>query len=153
MTHDHDQKPPTWDDETKYDNPVASVFHPPEVVAHTLLELHHKLLSAPKLKKGAEWRGYWAGWDSGQNWFPEKQGVYVLWACTEDFESGVVPVYVGEGYLGPRIGESFVSRPTWNFAQMLVDDQISGNTREHQWWRKTLERFVILALQPADNRD
>ena len=143
----------TWDDKTNHDNPVAPPFPTAGQVAETLLALHEKLMASPMLKKGAEWKDDWEGWDRGTTWQGEKLGIYLLWGSEGAPASGEAPVYVGEGQLGKRINDSFHGRTTWNYAQILVDDRISGTSKLCKWWRKALERFVILALMPEENKD
>ena len=156
----------TWDDETKYDNPVAdesliqeasrSKPHgtPPDPasVAANLVEMYQPLLSSPMRKKGKEWnREDWPGREPDQTW--SKVGVYMLWASEDDPKVGVPPVYVGVGQIGWRVGESFHKRKTWYFAQVLADYLISGDDLDSRFWRKALERFCIVVLQPTENKD
>ena len=54
----------------------------------------------------------------------------------------------GEGIIGHRIWESFTKRKEkWGFAQILTVEKL-GDAR----WRKALERFAILVLEPVDNK-
>ncbi|MFC1580080.1 hypothetical protein ACFL4N_04140 [Thermodesulfobacteriota bacterium] len=120
----------------------------------TILEkLYEKTLSQTCLKKGDKWEGNWDDWEIGKDWLPDHFGVYVLWETSGCHKEGKRPVYVGEGILGLRINESFNRRQGWHYAQMLVDERISGNSRECQFWRKLLERFLIVVLEPIENVD
>ena len=158
MTDSNDE--PTWDDKTKHDNRVAPPLPTAEEVAETLQALYKKLLKSGLVRKGLRWEDAWEGWRRGSTWLPEKKGIYVLWASARDDPvtgrtsvTGESPIYVGEGQLGPRIWESFVNRKEWNYVQVLVDDRISGDDQICRWWRKALERFVIVAVRPRENRD
>lgn len=122
-------------------------------IADELVELYHRLLAQPLLPKGESWADEWTDWELNVTWYPDKNGVYVLWPMKPTESYKTPPIYIGEGLLGTRIWESFNNRPDWYSAQMIVDDLISGNTREHKFWRKALERFSILALTPRDNVD
>jgi hypothetical protein len=122
-----------------------------EQAIETLIELYERLIAMPALKKGLEWKGEWPEWERGKTWHPEACGVYVLWETQDDRTDGRAPVYVGEGRLGDRVGASFRARPSWQYAQIFVDPLISGNDKESCFWRKALERFCILVLEPKEN--
>jgi hypothetical protein len=117
-----------------------------------LLALHSRLLAAPLLPKGTEWKGEWPEWKHGETWHPGACGVYVLWETAGGARDGKPPVYVGEGQIGRRVWDSFHSRPAWQYAQILTDELISGTDDDDARWRKAFERFCILVLQPTENR-
>jgi hypothetical protein len=121
-------------------------------VACKLLELQNLLLRKKCLvcKSAEPWRNCLTEygpeeWDG--NWI----GVYVLWENEDDFCRQRPPVYVGEGIIGTRIWESHQVRKNWQYAQVLIHDLISGGTPEQMRWRKLLERFLIVTLDPRDN--
>lgn len=123
-----------------------------EEVASKLTELYERLLKQPILPKEGKWKDDWREWEREVGWHPDSNGVYILWENDRGIANNKPPVYVGEGILGPRIWKSFYSRE-WSHAQMIVDELISGNSRECRFWRKALERFCIVALDPQDNKD
>ncbi len=125
----------------------------PEEISKKLEELYQRLIRQRMLPKGKKWKGDWPGWKYNVTWYPDTNGVYILWQNDHGVAGSQPPIYVGEGILGPRIWESFQIRANWHFAQLIVDDLISGEPRECKFWRKVLERFCILALDPLDNRD
>ena len=124
-----------------------------EEVAKNLTELYQRLLNQPLLRKGSAWGDDWPGWERGVKWYPDKVGVYILWESEDGIKSNLPPVYVGEGLIGPRIWDSFHTRPDWQYAQILTDNLISCDSRECRFLRKALERFCIVALDPHDNID
>jgi hypothetical protein len=85
-----------------------------------------------------EWEGNWIG-------------VYVLWEKEDDYVRQRSPVYVGEGIIGKRIWDSHQTRKNWRHAQILTHELISGGTLQQTRWRKLLERFLIVTLEPLDN--
>ncbi len=121
-------------------------------VAQTLVILYREVLAAPLLQRGDSWADDWPGWKRGVTWKPESLGVYVLWPDSGGIADGVPPIYVGEGGLGPRVWWSFLDRPSWRFARMLTHTLISGETQEATSWRRLLERYLIVVLQPQENR-
>jgi len=122
-------------------------------VAKNLTELYQRLLNQPLLRKGGEWKDDWPGWERGITWHPDKAGVYILWESEDGVQSNSPPVYVGEGLIGRRIWESFQTRSDWQYAQILTDNLISGDSRGCRFLRKALERFCIVALDPHGNID
>ena len=125
----------------------------PKVITKKLTELFQRLMKQPMLPRGKDWKGNWPGWGHNVTWYPDGNGVYILWENDRGLAQDNLPIYVGEGLLGPRIWESFKIRPNWEFAQLITDDLISSESRECKFWRKALERFCILALDPSENKD
>jgi len=124
-----------------------------EEVASKLTELCERLLKQPMLPKGEKWEDDWPRWERDVTWHPDSNGVYILWQSDRGIADSNPPVYVGEGALGPRMWRSFYERSDWHYAQMIVDDLISGDSRKCKFWRKALERFCVVALDPRDNKD
>lgn len=121
-------------------------------VAKQVEELAALVLASPYLKRAEAWSDCFVGatpdqWDG--NWI----GVYILWKSDREYTEGKPPVYVGEGILGTRVWESFQKRKDWQFAQVLTHDLIGSESKECRWWRKLLERFLIVMLEPKDNID
>jgi hypothetical protein len=113
-------------------------------------ELFRSLINQPMLKRGDEWQGKWPGWEQPY-WRGECCGVYVLWKDAHDPENDIPPVYVGEGLTGVRVWESFHSRTDWMFAQILYDE-VLDEVNQGLNWRRLLERFAIVVLNPVENR-
>ncbi|MBN2160249.1 MAG: hypothetical protein JW807_12700 [Spirochaetes bacterium] len=123
-------------------------------VYRNLIKLFDEILAQPFLKKGAEWAGKsWPEWDEGKTWKPEENGVYILWNEKTDNSKGIQPIYIGEGITGKRVWDSFQKRVNWHYAQILYSDIISNKTKEATQWRKLLERFCIVVLNPIENKN
>jgi hypothetical protein len=119
-----------------------------KTVFNQLQHLFELLIGRPKLKRGLEWKAGWDGWIEDQ-WQPDCCGVYVLWRNEDDLEQGMPPLYVGEGITGTRIWDSFQTRHDWQVAQILYHDKLSGSDGIN--WRRLVERFAIVVLNPEEN--
>ena len=123
--------------------------HDPSIVSDQLTNLFERLIGQPKMRRGSDWKDKWDGWD-GDKWQSSCCGVYVLWRNEDDLEKGNRPLYIGEGISGTRIWESFQRRADWHFAQILYDDKLTS-VAEGMDWRRLLERFAIVVLDPEQN--
>ncbi len=121
----------------------------PAAVSEQQRVLFELLIKQPKLRRGGEWKGTWDGWND-DTWRGDCCGVYVLWRNEDDLEQGRRPVYVGEGISGTRIWDSFQRRAEWQFAQILYHDKLTA-ADDGLDWRRLLERFSIIVLDPEEN--
>lgn len=124
---------------------------PIPTVLSKVTNLFDLLVQRPMLARGAEWGKDWPGWDN-ETWQPTRLGVYIFWRDEYDLANGNPPVYIGEGQIGRRVWTSEAIRDKWQFAQILYHDDISGPSVTCLNWRRLVERFAIVVLNPEENR-